>query len=283
MRQPNVSTELLQTFVTIIEQGGFIRAAQHLHKTQSTISQHIRKLESELGVSLFAVEGRRKLTPMGEQFFSYAKRWLALQEEAVFALAKMELQGEVRIGVSHSLSEGVLPELLARFARTYPQVNLLVETGGSADLIQGYAQGRFDLVLTLELQPQAGQILSSAPMVWMGQAGAEWPQQTPIRLAAYQFECGFRKTAIQTLEQAGLAWQLVYSTNSLAALLAAVRAGLAITLRAPYSAYKGLTILTPPKHLATLENVYVVLRNRAVSEASEWLAEVLMQADIPAT
>jgi DNA-binding transcriptional LysR family regulator len=142
MRQPNISTELLQTFITVIEQGGFNRAALRLYKTQSTISQHIRKLESELGVSLFAVEGRRKLTPMGEQFFSYAKRWLALQEEAVFALAKMELQGEVRIGVSHSLSEGVLPELLARFARTYPQVNLLVETGGSADLIQGYAQGR---------------------------------------------------------------------------------------------------------------------------------------------
>lgn len=283
MKQPNISTELLQTFITVVEAGGFIRAAAQLYKTQSTVSQQIRKLETELGIELFAADGRRRvLTPTGEQFLSYAKRWLALQDEAVFAVARASQAAEIRLGVSHSLSEGVLPELLARFSRTYPQVNMVVEANYATELIQAYERGEYDLILTLERQPSAGQVLGAAEMVWIGKEGSNWPALHPVRLAGYQGACEFRQAATHALDQAGIPWQIVYSANSLAALMAAVRAGLAVTVRARYAVTEGLAILTPPADIPTLPNVHIVLRNRSINQASEWLVEVLQETGLQA-
>ena len=283
MKQANVSTELLQTFVTVVESGGFIRAAQHLYKTQSTVSQQIRKLETELDANLFATSGRRRvLTPAGEQFHGYAKRWLALQDEALFALAKNSLAAEIRLGVSHSLSEGVLPELLAQFSRAYPHVNLVVETGYGNELIQRYDSGDYDLILTLEREPLAGKVIGTAAMVWIGKAGSEWSGLHPLRLAGYQGACEFRQAATHALDQAGIPWQIVYSTNSLAALMAAVRAGLAVTVRADCAVSAGLAILAPPPSVPELPTISVVLRNRTLSEASEWLAAALQKTGLQA-
>ncbi|QTR44807.1 LysR family transcriptional regulator [Thiothrix litoralis] len=283
MKQANVSTELLQTFVTVVESGGFIRAAQHLYKTQSTISQQIRKLETELNTALFATAGRRRvLTSAGEQFLGYAKRWLALQDEALFSLAQTSITADIRLGVSHSLSEGILPELLAQFSRTYPHVNMIVETGYGNDLIQRYDSGDYDLILTLEREPLAGKVMGTTAMVWIGKAGSEWPSFHPMRLAGYQGACEFRQAATHALDQAGIPWQVVYSTNSLAALMAAVRAGLAVTVRAHCAVSAGLVMLTPPPVVPELPTINVVLRNRTVSEASEWLAEALQKTGLPA-
>lgn len=283
MKQPNISTELLQTFVTVIEAGGFIRAAEQLYKTQSTVSQQIRKLETELGIELFASEGRRRvLTPQGEQFLRYAKRWLALQDEAVFAVARTGQASEIRLGVSHSLSEGILPELLARFSRTYPQVSMVVTADYAPELVRAYERGEYDLVLTLERQPSAGQILGTAAMVWIGKQGSGWPDSPPIRLAGYQGACEFRQAATDALDQAGIPWQIVYSANSLTALMAAVRAGLAVTVRARYAVTDGLAILTPPPDMPALPSVHIVLRNRAVNQASEWLVEILRETGLQA-
>lgn len=283
MKQANVSTELLKTFVTVVESGGFIRAATHLYKTQSTVSQQIRKLETEINTDLFATAGRKQvLTPAGEQFLGYAKRWLTLQDEALFALAKTSLAAEIRLGVTHSLSEGILPELLAQFSRAYPHVKMVVETGYGNELIQRYDNGDYELILTLEREPLAGKVIGTAPMVWIGKAGSEWPTLHPVRLAGYQGACDFRQAAINALEQAGIPWQIVYSTNSLSALMAAARAGLAVTVRAYYAVSAGLTILTPPPIVPPLPTVNVVLRNRTLSQASEWLAAALQTAGLQA-
>ena len=283
MKQANVSTELLKTFITVVESGGFIRAAMHLYKTQSTVSQQIRKLEMEINADLFITSGRRRvLTPAGEQFLGYAKRWLALQDEALFALAKTSLAAEIHLGVTHSLSEGILPELLAQFSRAYPHITMVVETGYGNDLIQRYDAGDYDLILTLEREPLAGKVIGTAPMVWIGKAGSEWSMLHPVRLAGYQGTCEFRQVAVYALDQAGIPWQVVYSTNSLAALMAAVRAGLAVTVRAHCAVSAGLGILTPPPIVPDLPTVNVVLRNRTVSQASEWLAAALQEAGLQA-
>lgn len=284
MKQANISTELLQTFITVVEAGGFIRAAEQLYKTQSTVSQQIRKLETELNIELFASEGRRRvLTPVGEQFLSYAKRWLALQDEAVFAVAQTCQAAELRLGVAHSLSEGLLPELLARFSRAYPHVNMVVEADYGTELIRAYERGEYDLILTLERQPSAGQILGTADMVWIGKAGSGWPGLHPLRLAGYQGACEFRQAATHALDQAGIPWQIVYSANSLAALMAAVRAGLAVTVRARYAVSDGLSTLTPPPGIPVLPSIHIVLRNRSVNQAGAWLVEILREAGLQAT
>ncbi len=276
MRQPNLSSELLRSFITVVEKDGFIRASEHLYKTQSTISQHIRRLETELNTTLFMPEGRRRvLTPAGHLMLGYARRLLALQQEAQLALKQTTVEGEIRLGVSRSMGEQIIPELLARFTRFYPGLQLLVETGYSHELIQRYERGDYDLVLTLERHPSAGEILGSEPMVWIGALDFAWESPKPLPLAGYVAPCQFRETGINALEQQGIAWQMVYSTNSLSSLMAAVRLGLAVTVRARNALTSGTEILTPRLNLPELPDIHVVLRNRAMSEANQLVENLL--------
>lgn len=275
-RLANMSTELLRTFVTVVEQEGFIKAGEYLYKTQSTISQHIQRLEQELGCSLFIPQGRKRvLNAQGEIFLSYAKRLLALQQEAQLAVAQTTIEAVVRVGVSRSLSEQIVPELLAQLARLYPSLRLLVDTGHSSDLIQGYETGLYDLVLTLERTPHAGKILGQDQMVWIGKEGYEWDKTKPLPLAAFAPPCQFRDLSTQVLDQAGIAWQMIYSTNSLTSLMASVRLGLAVTVRARNAMINQTEILTPRLALPALPPIYVVLRHRNLSEAEQIIASLI--------
>lgn len=283
LKLANLSTELLRTFVTVVEQEGFIRAGEYLYKTQSTISQHIQRLEQELGVNLFAPLGRKRvLTPTGEIFFSYAKRWLNLQEEAQLAVAQTAIEGEVRIGVSMSMGEQFIPDLLAQFARYYPSLRLLVDTGHSQQLIQGYQTGLYDLVISLEREPKEGQILAEDSMLWIGQVDYQWNKQKPLPLAAYINPCQFRDACIDALDQAGIRWQMVYSANSLSSLMASVRLGLAVTVRASNAVIAQTEILTPRLALPTLPAVYVILRNRNITDGQQLISELLAKQQIKA-
>lgn len=283
MRQPNLSTELLKTFVTVVEVGGFIKAAEHLYKTQSTISQQIRKLEEEIGVALFKADGRKRvLTAAGERLLSYAKRLLALQDETLMAVAQAEASTTLRIGVSHSLTEGLLPEVLRRFMRAYPQVHLVVEAAYTTPLIAAYDRGDYDILLTQEREPTGGDILSAHEPVWIGREGSDWPEQQPVPLAMFHGACEMRQIASHAFDQAGIGWQVVYGANSLSALLAAVRAGLAITLRTRHALAAGTALLTPPAGLMALPAIHVVLRYRPETAAHERLAKVFRSSYLTA-
>lgn len=279
----NLSTEVLRSFVTVVELDGFIRAADYLFKTQSTISQHIQRLEQELKVNLFVPVGRKRvLTPAGEIFFTHAKRWLQLQKEAQLAVAQTTLEGEVRIGVSMSMGEQFIPEFLAQLSRSYPSLRLLVDTGHSYNLIQGYQNGIYDLVVTLERDPKDGQVLSEDSMVWIGQAGYQWNKDKPLPIAAYVSPCQFRDVCTQALDQAGITWQMVYSANSLTSLMASVRLGLAITVRASHAVIANTEILTPRLDLPELPLVKIVLRNRNLTDAQGLVSELLARQPLKA-
>lgn len=277
MRQPSISSEWLRTFITIVDAGGFIRAAEHLHKTQSTISQHIRRLEEETGTTLFTAQGRRRvLTPAGEAFNGYARKMLDLQNEAMLAIRQTAIEGEIRLGVSHSLSEGIFPILLGRFAASYPHVRISVTTDHSHALIQAFDRGEYDLTLTLEQGTTSGKVLGTEEMVWIGPENFHWQDNSqPLPLAAFTEPCQFRTASTQALDQAGIPWQIIYNANSLSGLMAAVRSGLAVTVRARHAVTAGTEILTPRLVLPELPGIQVVLRNRSVSAASELMADIL--------
>jgi len=277
MAQPNLSSDVLRTFVTVIEEGGFIKAADQLHKTQSTISQQIKKLESEVGVSLFRTEGRKRLlTVEGEMMLSYAHRMLALQEDAVAALSASDTKGELRLGVSPGVVDGVLPVLLSEFAKANPGIRLHVETHYSDQLLQGWDRDEYDLILTLSLNEKEarGEILGSEPLVWIGPEGYHYLPGQEIPLATLTAPCQFRNACINALNDAGIPWRPVYTTSSNSSLMAAVKGGLAITVRTESAAKDGTEILQSDQ-LPELPNVYVVLRHNKASKVADLLANQL--------
>ena len=285
MSLPNLSSEVLRTFVAVVEQQGFIRAAESLHKTQSTISQQMKKLEQEVGVPLFKSLGRKRvLTHEGEMMLGYARRLLALQDDAIASLQSSGLQGEVRIGVSQGIAELMLPDLLAEFARQNPAIRLYVETGYSPALHQGFDNDEYDLIMTVSLQEMqgSGDLLNVEPLAWIGAPGWQWSGQRELPIAAYTSNCQFRIACLEALKHHDIPWRLVYTSSSYQGLMAAVKSGLGVTVRPQSAAADGGELVGERLGLPALPSVYSWLRYRPGFEAGRQLAESLKRASLKA-
>ncbi len=138
----------LALFRAVALEQSVTRAAQSLQRAQSNVTTRIQQLEEELGASLFLREGKRmRLTEQGQAFLAYAEQLLALADEARQALHPAQPSGRLRLGSMESTAAARLPEPLARFHRSYPQVSLEVSTGPSQALLEGVLARRLDCAL----------------------------------------------------------------------------------------------------------------------------------------
>src|SRR5215204_7763170 len=138
----------LRTFLAIAETGSFTRAADLVHKTQSAVSMQMKRLEERVGRPIFARDGRAsKLTEDGERLLDYARRIVKLNVEALAAFGDGELNGRVRLGVPDDYADRYLPEIMARFSRAYPRVELTVVCEPSTELVERVEANELDLAI----------------------------------------------------------------------------------------------------------------------------------------
>jgi DNA-binding transcriptional LysR family regulator len=166
----NLDIDLVRSFVTIVSLGNFTRAAQALGLQQSTISLQIRRLEEQIGGKLLERSPQSvALTAEGETFFDYARRMLDLNDEMVARLQEPAMRGLVRLGAPEDFATRHLPDVLARFAQAYPQVDLEVTCDLTMNLIERFRKGAFDLALikrerSIEIP---GTRVWREPLVWV--------------------------------------------------------------------------------------------------------------------
>lgn len=145
-------------FVAVAETRHFTRAAERVHVSQPSLSQQIKALENELGAELFSrARGNIALTDAGEALLPLARRILADADTArieVQELAQLR-RGRVRLGATPSLCTGLLPDVLRAFHDRHPGIQLLIEEGGSHDLVRELARGALDLALIVLPLPAA--------------------------------------------------------------------------------------------------------------------------------
>lgn len=227
----NVPTNLLRGFVAIVDSGSMLHAADQVFVSQSALSLQIKRLEELVQQNLFVREGRRLvLTDQGEVLLGYARRLLALHDEAVEAVAAGSLAGPVRIGMVQDFAEALLPGLLARFAKLHPETQLFARITGTAEMLEMLERGTLDVVLGYASgdDPTA---LRVAPMTWHGaQILAE---RDVVPLAVLENPCRFREAALAALDAAGRRYRIAVETPNLSTLRAAVQAGLGLTCRTP--------------------------------------------------
>ncbi|MGX2993125.1 LysR family transcriptional regulator [Streptomyces sp. JNUCC 64] len=158
----------LRYFVTVAETRHFTRAAEQVHVAQPSLSQQVRALERELGADLFLrARGNITLTDAGEALLPLARRILADADTArheVQELAQLR-RGRVRLGATPSLCTGLLPEVLRAFRDRYPGVRLVIEEGGSHDLVRELARGALDLALVVLPLPSPSPALTTVEML----------------------------------------------------------------------------------------------------------------------
>ena len=234
----DLEPELLRTFVAVADGGGFTRAAERLHRTQSTVSQQIKRLEGRLQTPLLRRDTRRvALTEQGELLLGYARRLLALNEEAVAALAETQLQGQVRLGSAQEVADGGLAELLAQFSRLHPGVQLEVRVDTNLKLREAVERGELDLAVLFQDVGQASQggahteVVARLRRVWVASREFQLADGEPLPLVLPVAPCIFRNSVLAALDAIGRPWRIVLSTPSLAGIRAAVRAGLGIGVR----------------------------------------------------
>ena len=210
--------------------GSFKEAAARVGRTQSAVSLQMNRLEELTGVAAFERSGRgTMLTAPGAILVGYARRMLALNDEAMQAVSGTGVRGTVRLGLLQDFAETVLPGVLATFSGAHPSVEIDVRVERSVDLIQGIRTGQLDLALLFSRgKPELSSTrVGRLPMKWVVYPG--FRLEASLRMVLFAAPCIFRETAATLLGQRQ--WKQTFSSSSLAGTWAAVEAGLGISLR----------------------------------------------------
>ncbi len=139
----------LEYFLTAASEGNITRAAEQLHVSQQALSNQIARLEQELGVKLFERKQNLELTYAGQQFKASAEKILDIQRQTATELDDISnnRRGELRIGISHTRGQAILPLILPKFSRMYPEVDLHVNEGSTHSLEEHLEKGRIDVLI----------------------------------------------------------------------------------------------------------------------------------------
>jgi DNA-binding transcriptional LysR family regulator len=229
----NLDLDLVRTFATIVAMGNFTRAAALLRRQQSTISLQMQRLEDSLGQRLIERSPRAvRLTAPGETFLGYARQLLDLNDEVMARLGEPAMHGLVRLGTPEDFATRHLPDILARFTQAYPAVALEVTCDLTLNLIDHFRRGAFDLALIKRERAgeAGGKRVWREPLVWVQAERDFTGAKGKLPLVVSPAPCVYRKRAIEALDRARRSWRISYTCGSLAGSLAAVKAGLGMTV-----------------------------------------------------
>lgn len=254
--------ELLRSFVSVVEAGGFTRASERVHRTQSTVSQQIKRLEEDVGQVLLHRDGKDvRPTEAGERLLSYARRLLTLAEEARDVLREPDGDGAIRLGIPEDFAAYRLAKLLGAFSRSHPSLRLDVRADQSKNLSRDLERGELDLAL---FKREAG--AKGAIAVWPERVHWVTSKSHPIDVNAssvpligFPSGCLYRAGAIHALESAGRAWHMSYSSSSLAGIQAAVAAGMGLSILSEMSIQSDHRVLTAKDGFAPINRTEVAL------------------------
>lgn len=140
----------LLVFTTVARELSFTRAAEDLCISQPAVTKHIKELERLLGVSLFRRSGNRiALSEGGERLVPYAKAVLEGYERLNDAVVESDdqLVGRLRLGASTTITQYILPDILARFKREHPTIEITLTSGNSEEILRDVEQERIDLAI----------------------------------------------------------------------------------------------------------------------------------------
>lgn len=272
--------DALRTMVVGIELGSFARAAAQLGRSQSAVSMQLKKLEEQAGQRLLRRNGRSLVpTEAGDALLAYARRIIALNDEAAASLGAQTAAASVRIGLPQDLFDDVMPDVIARFSRLRPGVHVEVRAGRNYSLKEEVRSGRLDVAVALfpAGSDAHGTHLVTLPLLWLGaKAAAKSSGEEPIPLVLFDHPCLFRQTALQELERNGRRWRLSLTTPSLPGVWAALRAGYGISVRPAYPVPAGLRDVGPALGLPKLPAIELrIITANELSPAASDLREIL--------
>jgi DNA-binding transcriptional LysR family regulator len=207
----------------------------------------MKRLEERLNKPIFARDGRAsKLTEDGERLLDYARRIVKLNLEALAAFSGPELSGRVRLGVPDDYADRYLPEIMARFSRSYPGVELTVLCEPSVDLLRRIDANDLDLAIITATETQrTAEQFRQERLLWVTSVRHATHTENPLPLALGKQSCAWRRIALERLEGLGRPHRVIYTSSNAGAYVAAVLSGLAVSVVPESTLRPGMRVLTP--------------------------------------
>ena len=279
----------LQTFVTIADMGSFTRAAEEVHRTQSAVSMQMRRLEERLGKPLFEKDGRtNRLTEEGERLLTYARRLLRLNRETLAAFDDASLEGHIRIGTPDDYADRFLPEIIARFARSNPRVELSVICEPTHNLLDQLKRGNLDIaIVTHSGSKGASEVVRREPLLWVTSANHSIHAEDVLPIAVGRSTCLWRRTACDMLDGMGREYRILFTSWSATVIIAAVLSGQAVSVLPECALRPGMRILGEAEGFGALPDVHIgILRGQSghpelVDALARHIADSLDNISVP--
>ncbi|MBI1202897.1 MAG: LysR family transcriptional regulator [Rhodopseudomonas sp.] len=274
----NIPTDLLRTFVAVVDMRSFTKAAVSLGVTQPAVSAQIKRLQFLIGDDIFdrSTQGV-SLTQHGEVVISYARRLLSLNDQIVHlggAGPRPELV--VRVGTPSDFVASLLPGIMADFRACWPDVRFIVRTDYEEPLTRALHAGGIDILVGLSMRaPHDAHYSWPEDMVWVRGPDTCIDKEAPVPLVSYGEPSVHHKVAVKALKSAGMEWEVVFTGSSMTSLSGAVAAGLGVLAMSRRRAKTaGFTIWEDaplPKLPDLYRNIYI--REGGARAAYEQLAD----------
>lgn len=261
----------LKTFVAITEEGSFSKAARRLGISQSSISEHVKKLEGFAGCRLFLRDTHSNvLSEEGQAMLEFARVILETNGRAKRHFSRMVKRRRLRFGAGPDLAIGWLDEIVRAFMRAHPDVDLDFTIGLSRTLIEQFDDGSLDLVLCKRWPDgDRGELIFCDQVVWTAATPEPVFRHDEAQLVLYPQPSITRYLALAALERSGVAWRIACVSGELHGLVMAAGIGLGMMAHAKTLIPQGLQECASDARLPVLGTVdFVLLEKRSATERS---------------
>jgi DNA-binding transcriptional LysR family regulator len=273
--------DLLRSFVSVAQLNSITKAGELLGRSQPAITLQMQRLEELVDETLLVRNGKNMdLSEAGDRLYEYANQILSLNDLAVSEFSKSVVTGKIRLGIPSEFATVLLPKIVSRFAKAYPNVTLEVNCELSKNLLTKTGKASHDLILALQDDPNAkdSALVKTDPLVWV--AGSDMTSQkvSVVPLIVASQGCIYRNRAIRMLDKSKQPWQIVYTNPDLTGIQYAIQEGLGVTVLAKSTVPDNLKILRPSPRFPELGDVGISLLftgSHRKNEALQLLAEYL--------
>jgi len=272
---------LLRSLVAVVDEGGFSRAARRLSMQQSTVSQHVSRLEEQLGVQLLdRRQARIGFTEAGLMVEQSVRDILSTYERLGNQLTGRELHGQVRIGSPEEFAVFRLPRILTAFRNVHPKVEIEVHVAPSEDLLEMFDGDRLDVAIFERRPGEArGSLIRQEALRWYG-TRSNWPSSAEtLPLVLYPEGSPVRDVVISACRATGRSWRPAGSSASYLGLRAAVLAGAGITALGASSMPVSIELAPSSIDLPLLPAIELAMDLRDQDPTTVALAEAILAAE----
>lgn len=278
----HLDSELLRSFLAIIDAGSISAGAARIGRSQSAVSLQVKRLEAIVGKPVFERHARGVvLSPAGEKLEPVARRTTSMLDASLADIRSDDLAGNIRIGIPDDRSRQVLAGIVAEFANRHPQVALNVHCASGAGFAEAVRKGRLDLALyEVEAAGPGQEVLREESTFWVASRFHSPQHLDPLPVALFDQACWWRDIALRTLRDSGRAYRVVYSSESVLGVAAAIEAGIAVGLLGETGIGKDFHILTEPAIFKQMPRSKLVLHRSeaAAGPAVNAMSEAIRQA-----